>query len=159
MGYKKSTTCRIELSRGCFAVVDEKDFRRLNKHKWYCSTLGYAVREKRNGSSRKTIWMHRVVLQVQDGVSVDHINHNKLDNRSSNLRPCRYSENLCNTPKRKTNTTGYKGVTFDRRWSRYRAQITKNRKYYHLGMFDTAKEAHSAYLAKARELHGDFACG
>ena len=88
---------------------------------------------------------------------VDHINRDRSDNRWKNLREATASENQRNVSSWSTNTSGYKGVTFIARLSKYQAQIRHNSKYIYLGIFDCPQEAASAYNAAARELHGDFA--
>jgi AP2 domain len=55
------------------------------------------------------------------------------------------------------NKVGFKGVTFEKR--RFRAQITKDDKQYHLGYFATPEAAHAAYVEAAKRLHGEFARG
>lgn len=62
-----------------------------------------------------------------------------------------------NTGKRADNTSGYKGVTWDKREQKWRARIGKEGKRKHLGYFDTAEEAHEAYKNAAPEYHGEFA--
>jgi hypothetical protein len=53
------------------------------------------------------------------------------------------------------NTCGFKGVF--RRGEKFRSYVNKDGKRHNIGTFDTAEEAHAAYLAKAKELHGEFA--
>lgn len=86
---------------------------------------------------------------------MDHENGCKVVNRLDNLRPATMSQNKANAPKPKNNTSGFKGVTKSKK--RWRAQITFQGKVYYLGNFKSKVEAHSAYLAKARELFGEFA--
>jgi hypothetical protein len=58
---------------------------------------------------------------------------------------------------RKTNTSGFKGVSWYARTGKWNAQVCHQRKYYNLGYFDTPEEAHEAYKVKALELFGEFA--
>lgn len=78
---------------------------------------------------------------------IDHINENKLDNRIENLRDVSHSVNLANqkNPQR-NNTSGFRGVSYKKRISKFHAQIFVNKKYNSLGYFDSAEEAHKAYL-------------
>ena len=87
---------------------------------------------------------------------IDHINGNKEDNRIENLRLCTVAENRRNGKKHENNTTGFKGVNFEKRSGKYRARIMKNFKSYNLGYYDTAEEAYSAYCAASKEYHGEF---
>lgn len=83
---------------------------------------------------------------------IDHINGNRRDNRISNLREC---DDVLNQQNRhgapSHSKTGLIGATPHQ--GRFRAQIRANRKLIRLGCFDTAEEAHAAYLKAKRELH------
>jgi len=86
---------------------------------------------------------------------VDHIDGNSSNNNADNLRWATVSENLHNAKKPYNNTSGYKGVRFS--CGRFNASIKINGKALHLGRFDTAEEAHRAYMSKSIELFGGFA--
>jgi hypothetical protein len=87
---------------------------------------------------------------------VDHINLDASDNRWCNLRDASSSENLHNM-RAKNGRVGLKGVVFDPYTGRYRARIKVHYKNLHLGRFDTAEEAHAAYVAAAKMYYGEFA--
>lgn len=87
---------------------------------------------------------------------IDHINHIKDDNRYLNLRLATKNDNSRNAKMRVDNKCGYKGVSID--GTKYKAQICKNHKRITLGRFDTAEEAHAAYIAAAKIHFKDFAC-
>jgi hypothetical protein len=147
----------IRLTQGQVALVDDEDFEWLNQWKWYAHFDGqrwYARR--REGSIGIT--MHRVILELQfkDGIQVDHINHNGLDNRRRNLRVCTPAQNQHNCRKLDSRCPSrHKGVTcYKGRWM---ARIVKDYKTYHLGRFDTEKEAAQAYNTKALEFYGEWA--
>lgn len=89
---------------------------------------------------------------------MDHRNQIKFDNRWKNLRECTQGQNQLNTPKRKHNTTGYKGVVFRKASKKYQAAVKKDGRYYHAGVYDCKHEAALAYNLKAKELYGSFAC-
>ena len=57
---------------------------------------------------------------------------------------------------RKNNKSGYRGVSLNKRTNRYAADITFKGKQHHLGEFDTAEEAHDAYLKAKEELHEPY---
>lgn len=86
---------------------------------------------------------------------VDHKDLNKRNDAWENLRPANWSQNGCNRPVSKNNSSGYKGA-FPLR-GRFLAQIRIRGKQIYLGMFDTAELAHQAYIAAAQRLHGEFA--
>ena len=72
---------------------------------------------------------------------VDHINRNRLDNRKENLRFVTSTQNNINMGVCKINTSGYKGVNWDKRRQKWRARIKLHRKEIHLGYFETKEEA------------------
>ncbi len=87
---------------------------------------------------------------------IDHIDGNKSNNKIANLREATRSENLYNRGNRKDNTSGYKGVCFDKRSGKYRAYININGKQKSLGYHYTAEKASEAYKLAAKELHKEF---
>jgi len=91
-----------------------------------------------------------------DGM-IDHSNGNPSDNRFINLRVTDSSGNNRNSRKRKTNKSGYKGVSFFRKTEKWRASIVYNRRNISLGLFENPEDAHKAYVEAAKRLHGDFA--
>jgi hypothetical protein len=95
-------------------------------------------------------------MNTPDGMFTDHINHDTLDNRRSNLRICTALQNQWNRKLSRTNTTGRVGIYWEEDRQKWRATITRNYKAYRLGRFDSMEEAAEAYDAKARELRGEF---
>lgn len=146
----------IKLTRDKFALVDDEDYENLNQYKWTFHAQGYAYNQSILGN-KICVLMHRLITNAQKGQFVDHINHNKLDNRRENLRVCSQSQNGGNSIMSKNNTTGYKGVSFDKKSQNYHAYIMLNRKRINLGRFDNAKDAAIAYDIKAKEIWGEFA--
>lgn len=149
----------IQLTRGVTALVDAIDAD-LAALKWR-STNGYATRTT-SRPNRTTQYMHRVILErmlgrpLKEGEEVDHINLNRFDNRRANLRIASRGDNQHNKPRYQTNKSGYKGVSFDAKKKKWQAAITVKTQKVWLGYFDTPEEAHEAYRAAAKELHGDF---
>ena len=88
---------------------------------------------------------------------IDHINRVKDDNRIANLREATPAENGHNTKKPSHNTSGYKGVCWEKKSRKWHARISIDGKRQHIGYYDTAEDAASAYDLAAIELHGDFA--
>lgn len=148
---------RIPLTRGKFAIVDEDDFERVNRFKWTFMAGGYAYRLINQGTpQRRCIYMHRTINKTPKGRHTDHINGNGLDNRKINLRDCTPGQNLCNSRLRKTSTTGFKGVSFFPQTKKWRAYISRDGKFVHLGYFKTPEAAHAAYVAAAKKEYGEF---
>jgi hypothetical protein len=87
---------------------------------------------------------------------LDHINRDKADNSIHNLREASKVQNSYNTSIRSDNSTGYKGVSIDKRSNRYRAYININGKQKSLGYYSTAEEAALAYNTAAEKYFGEF---
>lgn len=146
------------------AIVDDCDDWALN-YIWGAlinHNMVYASRYIHLGNGKGTSKsLHREVMEQALGrklatrEEIDHINGNALDNRRENLRIATRSQNAMNTRMYANNKTGFRGVR--RTKNKYEASITSDGKRYPLGFFDTAEEAHEAYKAKAKELHGEFA--
>ncbi|SRR5258708_256205 len=104
---------------------------------------------------RSLIYAHRKILNAPDGVVVDHINGDTLDNRRSNIRLCSAAENSRNRRMRRRNRSGFKGVV--RRGNRWEVRIQLNSKQYFLGSFSDISDAVRAYDLASVQMHGEFA--
>ena len=145
----------ILLTQNRYAIVDDEDYERINEHKWYYKTP-YAARRVK-GIVNKVI-MHRVIMgDIPEGLEVDHINGNKLDNRKCNLRICKRSDNSKNVSKRPGYSSRFKGVSWVKDRKRWAVYVCNNGNNKHLGNFKDEKEAALFYNLKAKELHGEFA--
>ncbi len=154
----------IQLTQGQIAIVDDEDFEYLSQWKWCAvyfpsANVFYAERQSRKGEFDKPtkVKMHRQLMGFPEGLFVDHINHNTLDNRRENLRIATRKENNRNSKKKAYNKSGYKGVSWNSNTGKWRAQINVDGKVIHLGLFLDPAEAHEAYKAAAILYFGDFA--
>jgi hypothetical protein len=155
-------TRMIPLTRDMFAKVDERDYDELAQFNWtYGTGGGYVTRQipcMRNGErAQKLAYMHRVIMQTPAGMVTDHINHDTLDNRRSNLRVCTRAENSRNQSKYLgAKASAYKGVkrTTGVRRESWEARVRKN----YLGCYATEEEAALAYDRAAEAMYGEFAC-
>lgn len=138
-----------------YALVDDIDFDRLSPYKWYLTKGGYAARNlpRKNGIGGGIQYMHREILNNPD-YAIDHANLNKLDNRRNNLRLANKQSNAANFQGRAL--SGYKGVTFHKETSKWRARIMVNCKQISLGLYDTPELAHIAYSNAAEKYFGEF---
>lgn len=104
---------------------------------------------------------HRLAFLYMTGefpkTEVDHVNGIRDDNRWENLRAANTIENRRNRKVGRNNTTGFKGVSYNKNVSRYIASIRDNYKAIFLGYYDTPEEAARAYDKKAVEIHGSYA--
>jgi len=118
------------------------------------STKGYF----RMAFKGKHYAVHRIVWSMANDcladpeLEIDHRDGNRQNNRAENLRQCNRLENSQNLAiKAAKNATGLVGVS--RRLNRWRAAIHLHYKRIYLGSFDTAEEAHRAYLLAKQNIH------
>lgn len=146
-----------------YAKVDPADYKRLRGYEWLAKKGGksfYARRRVASGEKRKNrlTYMHQDVIQVPEGMVIDHINHDGMDNRSANLRAATYSQNMYHRRKRSGAThSKYKGIHLDKTRRKWHASITFAKKKIHLGYFRSEIDAARAYDRAARKYHGEFA--
>lgn len=105
--------------------------------------------------------VHRLIWEMHYGpipalAEVDHKDGDGLNNRIENLRLASRSQNQRNVGLTRRNSTGFKGVSYFRDSGKFRADIHVNGKTKYLGQFETATEAHFAYVTAAKKLHGEF---
>jgi len=146
----------INLNKNKQAIVDKDIYFGLLKHKWFFDKkgkTGYAA-TTRNG---KILYMHRLILGEPENKIIDHIDHNGLNNQNSNLRICTHSENKANALVYRNNTSGYKGVCWDKNRNKWMAKIKYMGRLIYIGRFDSKEKAAEMYLKKAKELFGEFA--
>jgi excinuclease UvrABC ATPase subunit len=101
--------------------------------------------------AHRLAWLYETG-KFPDGV-IDHINRNKSDNRFSNLREIEITHNAENNPIKKSNSSGFPGVSFSKKMKCWRARITYNYKEKHLGYFESAEDAFKAYQFAATKYH------
>lgn len=108
----------------------------------------------------KQYYAHRMAWLYVHGTlpscEIDHISGDGTDNRIANLRIATRGQNATNALAQKSSKTKLRGVFMHKPSGRYRAQICKNLKTKSLGYFDSKEAAHAAYLAAARQIHGEF---
>ena len=93
---------------------------------------------------------------IPEGKQIDHADGNRLNNRIENLRIASHAENVRHRKHQKNNTSGERGVFFNKPLSKWTVQIRKNGKLHHFGCFSDYDEAVSVARAKRLELHGEF---
>lgn len=130
---------KLVLSNKNFTIVDKEDYDFLKQWKWHEHGSGYAIR--RVGHPGKIIWMHREINKTPEDLQTDHINRNRLDNRKSNLRSVTRSVNILNSKKRVDNTSGHKGVYWEKTKNRWLASICIDNKQIRLGRFKNKEDA------------------
>ena len=95
-------------------------------------------------------------MDAPKGLFVDHINHDGLDNRKSNLRLCTQRQNN-QTQRPRGKTSKYKGVYWNKRAKKFMASICIDGKKKSLGYFIDEVAAAKSYDKAAKKLFGEFA--
>lgn len=125
------------------AIIDTEDLSKVRYTKWKLSASGYAMNTPKFKGGNKH--MSRVILDTDQ--FVDHINHNRLDNRKSNLRIVTKSHNQMNVD--------HKGVSV-RKDGKFYAYIKVNQKMINLGVYIFEEEAMYARWYAETVLFGEY---
>lgn len=139
-------------------LVDDEDYDYLNQFKWFINgKAGYAVRniwvEVDGKRCRRSAYMHREIMTAEIDQIVDHINHNRLDNTSLNLRFVTKSQNAWNNTRSPKGKSGVYGVYWFKPRNKWKTNIKVNNKEIHLGYFDTVEEATIVRLQAEKKYH------
>ena len=143
----------ITLTKGYTCEIDDEDWDLIRPWHWCVNLVGRKPYKKRpyayrtdKPSGKKGIFMHRWIMNAQKGQTVDHEDHDGLNNKRANLRFLSKSKNAMH----RANKT--RGWTYSRmnKSKPYTAHIGINGKGINLGYFATQIEAETAYL-KARQ--------
>lgn len=136
-----------KVSRG--SVIPGSKAGRINMH-------GYSQTQI-NGKRYQT---HRLIFMMHHGYLpsfVDHIDGDKLNNRIDNLRPATKAQNNYNMKTKASNTSGVKGVVWNKTAQKWQAQLKIDGKNKYLGVFDEIEQAKLAVMSARDIAHGDFA--
>lgn len=150
---------QIELTQGKVTLVSREDFDEISKYQWYAKPqykrVLYAYRQSVYiDGKQRSVSMARQIMGFPDGMQVDHINGDTLDNRRCNLRLATPAQNGRNRGKYPNNTSGFKGAFYH--YGRWQAGIRVDGKLMYLGTYNTPEEAHAAYCEAAKKYHGEF---
>lgn len=157
-----SEIIQIPLNQGYFATIDAADYEKVSQFKWYVtsgngSRTRYAICNDFRSGKKRTTQMHRLLMDAPDGVSVDHIDRDGLNNTRSNLRLATLQENLLNKGADRDCESGYRGVFRRAGSGRWVAVMSIHGRRINIGSFDNPEDAARAYNALAREFRGEFA--
>lgn len=151
----------IALTRGYETVIDAEDLPHVADFNWSSQPSGktvYACRGTRSSDGKSLgVRMHRVLIGAPDGMEVDHIDGDGLNNRKANLRLATHAENCMNRRVPVTNSSGLKGVSWHKGQRQWVAKIKVSGITVHIGSFNCPEQAHRAYCEAAARIHGKFA--
>lgn len=151
----------LTLKCGAVVLLDDEDFEVVSRFSWRLGKRRYVGRSKHIPNSRKstTVSMHRLIMGLEHGDPrvVDHVDGNPLNNQKANLRIATVTENARNINRKRSNTSGYKGVCWNKDVRKWQSNIRSDGRRIHLGLFSTPEEAYAAYCEAALKYHGKFA--
>jgi hypothetical protein len=152
----------IPLNRGLYAVIDIADKPLIDGWNFSASITNSdpvrwqisAWRGSRKDGTRKNSSLHRILT---GHAITDHRDGCVFDNRRFNLREASDSDNQCNRALQQNNTSGFKGVSWNKQNAKWKAEIEINGKSKYLGYFTDKLDAALAFDVAPREFHGQFA--
>lgn len=107
-------------------------------------------------AAHRLAFFYMTGLMPHKNIQVDHINCIRHDNRWENLRLATQSENQRNEMLRRNNTSGFKGVTWDKKAKKWRAKCRDGKKEVHLGFYDDLETAALAVMTFREREHKEF---
>ena len=111
----------------------------------------------KKSDGRKSMLLHRFIMNAPPDKYVDHIDFNTLDNRKKNLRLCEPSENVAHGRGRSDNTSGTIGVTWNKRENKWMAYVHLKDKFLNLGLYIHIEDAIKARKDAEKIYFGEFA--
>lgn len=138
------------------AKIDSEDMKKCKDYVWYLKDDGYVVGNESGNKTRTSL--HRFIMDsyVCADQIVDHINHDKLDNRKINLRICTSSQNSMNRVKSNRNTSGFVGISWNKRKGLWVSKIEVNKNSIFLGYFKDMDDAVQARKEAEDKYFGEF---
>lgn len=131
---------------------DLEDYEKIKKYTWSINPDGYVI----SVPFGKPLRMYILIMGSDRTLDIDHKNHITYDNRKCNLRAIEHYQNITYSKTYSNNTSGRKGVYYDKNRNKWMACITFNKKTTYLGRFDTFDDAVKARENAERELHGEY---
>lgn len=130
------------------------DYDKIKDYSWCENKMksGYCRLETHDKQIGQSILMHWIIT----GKRYDHADRNPMNNRKYNLRAATDTENARNHNKQRNNTSGFIGVSFDKKGNKWMAYIVINKKHQCLGYFIDKNDAIIARLKAEKEYFGDF---
>lgn len=132
--------------------VDLKNFDKIKDYCWYEQQGRMSGLRAHIPKSEKIVSMH----QMLGFKNYDHIDRNELNNLESNLRPATYQENARNHSLLSNNTSGFTGVSWDKKILKWKAYIVINKQQIHLGLYINKKDAVIARLKAEAKYFKEF---
>ena len=138
-------------------LLDDEDYPKVvEAGNWSCQGRN-VYKHRQSGHYSTSMSLAEFIFGSQPNMIVDHKDRNKHNNQKNNFRFATKGQNRINSKISSNNTSGYRGVAFNKRTGKWAAVIGYNGKKVHMGLFLTPELAAIAYNIKAKELFGEFA--
>lgn len=137
-----------------YSTVSDDKWNDIMQYKWHVNSTGYIE----GTVEGKILKLHRYIMNATEDQIVEHIDKNKLNNVTENLRFTTFS--ISNHTKKinyKNKSSKYTGVRLHKTRNKWMSEIYKDKKCYFIGYFENENDAAMAYNNKAKELYGEFA--
>lgn len=135
-------------------LIDTDDLEMVSKYQWHIEHSRKNLSYAQANIEKSTIRIHRLIMNTT--LQVDHINHNGLDNRKSNLRVCTNQENNFNKLHRRNPKSGYTGIRYNEKSQSYYVRIMVNKKEISLGHYKILEDALEARKQGEIRYFGNF---
>lgn len=165
--YKNQSYVVLELSQGQKTIINTSDYDKIKNIRWFAYrsrtaktfyVIGNLPRRDHPEGKQKGVKLHRFLFDLDDPkTTVDHKDGNGLNNIRENLRVCTQLQNSRNYPIPHNNTSGYKGVSWNKIRKKWQAKISVCGVRKSMGYYDDPKDAAIAYNHGALEYHNEFA--
>lgn len=154
---------KLRLKEGVYTLLDKEDLQKVSSYTW---NIGGTIRKTGSenlyvraamcgNNTKRMILLHRIVMDADPGQIVDHINHDYLDNRKSNLRFVTRSQNSQNRRQWKTKKT-VTGVTYRKDRDAYRIRLKVDGKMRAFGYRKDRNEAEALAIELKNKYYGEF---
>ena len=137
-------------------LFDLEDYEYIKNYNWKLNPSGYLICQIKRQGKMHIVALHRILVDAPDGMNVDHINGDKLDNRKTNLRFVTYAQNNRNRPLSRHNKTGVTGVFWHKKLGKWLVNISVNYKSIYIGIFDKFEDAVKARYEAEDKYYGEY---
>lgn len=131
----------------CYFLIDKEDYDIVKNYTWLINSDGYAMSHQDDAN----VLLHRFLMNADKDDEIDHKNGVRYDCRKSNLRFCTRTQNTWNTGIRSNNTSGVKGVSYNKARDKWFAYINVDKQRKSLGYYTDFNDAVNARLNAERK--------
>lgn len=137
-------------------LFDIEDYDLIKGFHWKSDNRGYILCQIKKHGKVKSIYLHRISANPPSGVSIDHINGNKFDNRKCNLREVTQTQNCYNKPLSSKNKSGVTGVFWHSKKNKWLVNISHNNQSVYIGLYEKFEDAVQARYEAEDMYYGEY---